>query len=84
MPTGDKTTSAMAAAAGAASKGKVHAKAEDWTNEDGLLTLRGLARDGLTNEQIAEALHGHIPSMGATDPISASKPISHLRKPLLS
>ena len=57
MPTGDKTTSAMAAAAGAKSKGKVHVKAEEWTNEDGLLTIRGLARDGLTNEQIAEAIH---------------------------
>lgn len=57
MPKGDKTTSAMAAAAGAASKGKIHVKAEEWLTEDGLLTIRGLARDGLTNEQIAETIH---------------------------
>ena len=59
MPKGDQTTSAMAAAAGAKSKGKVHAKAEEWITEDGLLTIRGLARDGLTNEQIAETIHAN-------------------------
>ena len=57
MPTGASTTSAMAAAAGAKSKGKPKARADEWLSDDGLLTLRGLARDGLTNEQIAETIH---------------------------
>ena len=57
MPPGENLTSARAAELGARSKGKPKAKPDDWITEDGLLTIRGLARDGLTNEAIAEQIH---------------------------
>ena len=57
MPKGDNLTSAKAAELGARSKGKPKAKPDDWLTEDGLLVIRGLARDGLTNEAIAEQIH---------------------------
>lgn len=57
MPPGENLTSARAAELGARSKGKPKAKPDEWITEDGLLTIRGLARDGLTNEAIAEQIH---------------------------
>ena len=57
MPSGDNLTSAKAKEIGAMGAGKPKAKAEDWITDDGLLTIRGLARDGLTNDAIAEQIH---------------------------
>ena len=57
MPKGDNLNSARAAEIGAMGAGKAKAKAEDWITEDGLLTIRGLARDGLANDAIAEQIH---------------------------
>ena len=57
MPKGDNLTTDKAKEIGALGKGKPKSHADEWTTEDGLLTIRGLARDGLTNDQIAEAIH---------------------------
>lgn len=57
MPSGSNLTSAKAAELGARSKGKPKAKPDEWITEDGLLIIRGLARDGHTNEAIAEQIH---------------------------
>lgn len=57
MPSGDNLTRARAAELGAMGAGKTKAKADDWITEDGLLTIRGLARDGLANDAIAEQIH---------------------------
>ena len=57
MPSGDNLSSARARELGAMGAGKTKAHAEDWITEDGLLTIRGLARDGLTNDAIAEQIH---------------------------
>ena len=57
MPRGEKLTSERARIIGAMGRGKTKSKAEDWITEDGLLTIRGLARDGLTNDAIAEQIH---------------------------
>ena len=57
MPSGDNLTSTRAKELGAMGAGKTKAHAEDWITEDGLLTIRGLARDGLTNDAIAEQIH---------------------------